>query len=456
MKRRYRIACFVCCLALSFPLCAQERKKDEEPKPRVDWGQDIDLSNPEVSDPIGPFSKDEPNTASKAVRFTLGHEGSFRTRGEQGVVNNRSWFRIEYSKFFLNSFFVQIDSKLNGFWHNDHRAKAEGKRILFETNTQEAFLQYSGVGAQTSVKAGVQRLIWGESEAGAITDEVSPRNYSELFFIPLEESRIGQFMLNLDHFSANGDWSLFFVPEPKMNKYPLIGTAYYVDPFNGLADIRDEPYGKKRYEYGMRWKKTLGKSDISFMAASLMDNDYIFRMDGVTNAGRLLISRIRQRFALTGTTFNYTEGKFLVKGEMALKSTKGFNDAAFHIIEKDVIDSSLGVTYSLGQSDTTGLEFVNSHVNDWSDRIVSVRQNSNSFVLNTNLFFLSDMLSVNWLLIYSQPYTSYQSSIRTSYKWSDNTIFSLDAHFIAAPDENSSLRPYRDQSQIVLRAQYQF
>ncbi len=457
------MACLVCCLVLSIPLGAQERKETVDPKSQVAPDEDIDLSKAEPSaGNAGAFEHidlsriDKSDASSKAMRSTLGHEGSFRTRGQHGVVNNRSWFRIEYSKFFLDSFFVQIDSKLNAFWSNDHRAKAEDQATLFETNTQEAFLQYSGTGGYTSIKTGVQRLIWGESEAGAITDEVSPRNFSELFFAPLEESRIGQFMLNLDHFSSSGDWSFFFVPNPKFNKYPKSGTAYYVDPFNGLADIRDEPSDKKQYEYGMRWKKTFGKSDISFMAASLVDNDYVFHMDGVTDAGRLLISRLKQRFTLTGVTFNYAKGKYLLKGEVGLKSPKGFNDAAFQIIEKDVIDSSLGLTSSLGQSNTIGLEVVNSYVRNWNNTIVGVPRDTSSLVLNTTLFFFNNTLSVNWLTIYNRPFTSYQSSVRTSYKWNDNTTFSVDAHVIDVPDKNSSLRPYRDQDQIVFRVQYQF
>jgi hypothetical protein len=456
-----RTAALVCSLVLSFPLGAQERgaadaKSQVEPAEGVDAPNAGASSQPEYPESIDLSKEDKSDPASKAMRFSLGHEGSFRTAGAQDVVNNRSWLRIEYSKFFLDSLFVQIDSKLNGYWKNDHRARAEDKRALFESNTQEAFLQYSAAGGQTAIKAGVQRLIWGESEAGAITDEVSPRNFSELFFIPLEESRIGQFMLNVDHFSSSGDWSFFYVPNPKFNKYPKTGTAYYFDPFNGLAVIRDRPSDKKQHEYGTRWKKTFGKSDFSLMAASLIDNDHVLRMDGVSAAGSPLISRLQERFTLTGATFNYTQGDFLLKGEVGLKFPKRFNDAASQVVERNVIDSSLGATYSLGQSNTIGLEIVNSHVRNWNNNIVGVPRNTNSLVLNTNFLFFNDALSVNWLTIYSQPFSSYQSSVRTSYKWNDNTTFSVDAHVLGVPDKSSRLHKYRDQDQIAFRVQYQF
>ncbi|UXY16142.1 hypothetical protein N8I74_03745 [Chitiniphilus purpureus] len=390
---------------------------------------------------------------SQPMRITLAHEDALRL-DDADLVNHRSWFRLEYARHFLDSFFAQLDTKLNAFWGNDHRARAEDRHLLLESHTQEAFLQYSPVGSDTSVRAGVQRLIWGESEGGAITDEVSPRNLSELFFIPLEESRIGQFMFNLDHFSDSGDWSLFFVPRPKFNKYPRPGTAYHVEAFE-RAVIRDET-GDSEYEYGMRWKKTFGKSDIALMAASLIDNDYVFRMDGATGSGDPVFSRLAQRFTLAGVAFNYVNGKFLFKGEMAIKSSKAFNDSESRLVEKDVVDGAFGITYALGQSDTIGIEFVNSHVRGWDGQLAGVRRNSGSWILNANFFFLNDTLTVNWLTIYGRPFESHQSSLRTSYKWSDNTTLHVDAHLIDVPDANSPLWPYRKQDQVFFRIQYQF
>lgn len=444
MKKAGRMTVLFCCLVASPLLWAQERKNTAASISSAEQAENIDVSK-----------ADESDTATKALRFTASHEASLGGAA-RGIVNNRSWFRVEYSKFFLDSFFVQVDSKLNAYWAKDHRALAKDKRVLAETNTPEAFLQYSAAGGRTSVKAGVQRLIWGESEAGAITDEVSPRNLSELFFVPLEESRIGQFMVNLDHFSKLGDWSFFFVPRPKFNKYPKVGTAYHIDPFNGLADLHDDPASKKHGEYGMRWKRTFGQSDVSLMAASLIDNDYVLRADAVSATGRQSISRLKKRFTLTGATFNHAAGKFLFKGEIGLKSPKWFNDSALQIVSKDVIDSSLGVTYSLGQSNTLGVELVNSHVRKWGEHIASIQKNTRSLVLNTNFFFLNDTLSVNWLTLYSQPFSAYQSSIRASYKWRDDTTFSVDAHLLDVPDRRSPLHGYRDRDQIVFRLQHQF
>jgi len=463
MKKQGRIAsaASLCCIVLSFPLHAEEEKKIAAESSLVELPGDIDLSmavdifDIDVASEAASDEMSISDAVNKPLRLTLGHEASVKTSANHGLVNNRSSIRLEYSKFFLESFFAQFDTKLNAYWSNDHRAEAKDKKVQTETITPEAFLQYSEPNGSTSIKLGVQRMIWGESEGGAITDVVSPRNSSEMFLTRLEESRIGQFMLNVDQFSSSGDWSFFFIPNPKFNKYPKEGTAYYSDPFAGNAYIQtaNDP---SEHEYGLRWKRYFGRSDISLMAASLMDNDYLYRLDAINPTGKMMISRLKQRFRLAGGTFNYAEGKFLIKGEVAFKSPKGFNDAAYQIIKKDVIDFSLGLTYSLGKADTIGLELVNSHVSNWGDQIVSSPRNSSSLILNGNFFFLHETLTVNWLTHYTRPYTSYLSSLRTSYKWTDDTTFSVDLHYINVPDKRNALYPVRDMSQIVFRVQYQF
>lgn len=396
---------------------------------------------------------DTANPATRGDRSSVGYEISL---GDHGVVNNRSWFRLEYSKFFLESFFVRLDSKLNAFIGDDHRAQAADKSVAFENITPEAFVQYSRPGANTAFRAGVQKLIWGESEGGAITDEVTPRNLSELFFIPLEESRIGQPMLNVDTFIPAGDFSAFYVPKAKFNKYPERDTAYYVDPLGGAADLRDATGEGDLHEFGGRWKKTFGRSDVSLMAASLVDNDYAYRADGVSASGRPQVARFGQRFRMLGAAFNYVKGDVQLKGEVGYKSPRAFNDAAFGVIEKDVIDSAFGVTYSLGQSNTIGVELVNSHIADWERTIVGVPRNSASAVVNANLFFWNETLSMNWLTIYTRPYRSLTSSLRTSYKWDDATTVSVDLHAIDVPDDRSGLFRFRDRGQVFFRIQRQF
>lgn len=412
---------------------------------------------PDLNDTDG-FSLDLPEgegtEGPRHLRFSLGHEFSLRTRKPSDIVNNRTWGRVEYSRFFDGGFYARLDTKLNAYWSRDHRARAVDRTMKFEQSTPEAYLQYSPPSGRISMKLGVQRMIWGESEAGAITDEVSPRNLSELFFVPLEESRLGQMMVAVDHYSSLGDLTAFFVPRARFNKYPSSGSAYYTDPFGDQADVHDDL--GSRHEFGMRWRRATSGSDYSVMAASLIDNDPVYRFDGMDSDGRMRIAKQGQRFTMLGTAFNHAMGRYLLKGEVAYKTGKAFNNAELGLIRKDVIDASLGVTYSLGQSNTVGVELVNRHVLGWTPDVASAPRNTTSIVLNTTLMFLNETLTVNWLTIYNRPYTSWQSSLRTSYKWSDNLTYSLDLHAMRVSDERSGLYPNRRDHQVFLRAEYKF
>lgn len=400
-------------------------------------------------------SDDSPLWSALApARFTLKHELANQISEPYGVANNRTSFRVEYEKHFLEDFYLQFDSKITAFWGEDHRAQASADDVFFESSSRDAYLQFSK--ANTSVKLGRQILIWGESDAGAVTDVISPRNFSELFFISLEESRISQFMLNVDQFSSSGDWSVFYVPDAQFNEYPEPGTAYFIDPFAGVAEVRGRD--EDLPEYGLRWKKTFGRSDLSLMAARLIDNDIALRQDGFTEDGRLLLRKVRQRFDMIGATLNYATGDFLYSVEIANKSPKAFNNAALEVVEKDVIDASVRVECSIGKGGghSISLEAVNKHVRDWSESIERTPRNTNSLVLGWNNTFFNENLTVNLLSVYTEPYESLQHSLFLTYKWSDRISVNLDVFYATVDDRRSDLYPYRKQNNAVFKFLYQF
>lgn len=386
--------------------------------------------------------------------FTLKHEIASRINRPHDTVNNRTSFRIEYEKFFLDDFYLRFDTKLTAFWGSDHRAQAEGDSVFFENSSRDAYVQYSK--GDTSFKLGRQILIWGESDGGAITDVISPRNFSELFFISLEEARIGQFMATADHFSPAGNWSFFYVPDAQFNEYPEPGTAYYLDPFQGAAVVRGRDTDQG--EYGLRWKRTFGRSDVSVMAAHLVDNDLSLRAAGVAADGRPLILRERQRFDMLGSTFNYASGNWLFSGELAAKSPKALGTAEFHLLDRSLIDASLRGEYALGKGGThsVSLELTNSHVLDWTPLIAGTPRNTASLVLGWNNTFFNENLTASLLSVYSKPYTSLQHSLFLAYKWNDRVSFNLDLFYLDVDDRRSSLFGYKRDNNAVFRILYQF
>lgn len=402
-----------------------------------------------------PPDKSSGGSVLPGARFSLTHEFAARLKGAHEVSNNRTPFRVEYEKHFLDDYYLHFDVIETALWGNDHRARARGTGLFTESTVRDAYVQFSK--ANTSVKLGRQILIWGESDAGAITDVISPRDLSELFFISLEKSRISQFMLTVDQFSRFGDWGLFYIPRPKFNRLPEQGDVYFVDPFNGGAETRTRD--RTMPEYGLRWKKTFGRSDFSVMAARLVDNDYALHQDGLTSGGKLLITREPQRFNMVGATFNLARDRFLISGEIAKKSPKAFIDpASLQVVNKDAVDTSLRVEYLLGNAGNhaVSLEAVNDHVLHWSNDIFPTAKNTNTLVLGWRNSFLNDTLSANWLTVYNGTHTSFMHSLFLTYKLNDRIALSLDAFNLNVKDRNNPLTPYRGQNNAVFRVTTRF
>jgi hypothetical protein len=375
------------------------------------------------------------------MRVTLTQELSAKVTSPERIVKNRSSAELEYSKYFNNDFFVQFDGKAIDFLPEDHRHDAEGTDV----EVSRAYVQTSF--GQTSLKAGIQVLPWGESLVAPITDEVSPRDNRELFNFNLEELRVGQPMVVAENYSNAGRWSVFWIPEPAFNKNPVKGTEYYFDPFT-YAPGNQGPYGP---EYGASWRKNFGGADVTLMGASLLDNDYALRM----NANGT-VSQVRDRFSMAGAVFTYAFKDFVLRGEAAYKSPKAYDDSALQIVKRNAFDVSAGFDYRWSSSLTLSAEAVDQHIVRWSGDIQTFPADRQTILLSLTKLLMNDDLSINVLDFYTAPYHSNLAMLVTSLKWDDHLTFGLNLVYPHTSDPRSGLWPVRDEKQIAFKVEYQF
>lgn len=388
-------------------------------------------------------------TLLQPARFTLKHEHSYKTKEPSQTVNNRSSARLEYSKFFGTYFFLQFDTKLNIFYKSDHRAKAEEKDTFFESNTKEAYLQSSI--KNTSLKAGLQVIIWGEADGAAVTDVVAPRDQSELFFISLDESRIAQPMIVIDQFSEMGDWTFFYIPAAEYTKVPEKGTQYDLGLLDNFEIEDDKDLGKNSDEMGLRWKKTFGKSDVAIMAASLIENDYKYEMRVL---GTLV--KTKNRYKLLGLAFNYGKGAFLFKGEIAQKSKKAFNNAQYELINKDVVDTALSTEYASSGSYSLLLSLINQRIVDWDKRLIGTDADSGAITISWSNNYLNENLSALLMSSFYYPNEAVIYTFKTEYKYYDDLKFEASLLKLDIKNDESQLWFYRDEERLTFKIQYQF
>lgn len=392
------------------------------------------------------------------MRLGIKYELVYKVAKPDRIMNNRLSYRLEYSKSFFNHFSLHIDTKAFTFLKNDHRARKttfwfndrpKEADISFGGRTREAYLQTSFL--KTSIKAGIQVVVWGESDFATVTNEISRLDYREPLSLNVDELRIGQPMLTIDQYSPFGDWSGFFTPYPQFNEHAKKGTGYYADPFNGSVEYQMETQDESLFEYGLRWKKTFGKSDVSVMAASLINNEYALHMISPD-----VINRSKSRFHMAGLTFNRAVQKFVVRGEVAIKFPKPFNNSAFQIVKKNALDASLGFDYSPSSTLTLSMEAVNYHVMDWNEEILGVPKHNYMVLLVVGKQLMNNDLSINWVGMYNGPYTNFFNVLTTYYNWNDHLTFYLDILVPITNNPSSGLYFYRDQKQVSFKIEYQF
>lgn len=389
------------------------------------------------------------------ARFTLKQELASKIKRPFDSANVRTSFRAEYEKHFIDTFYLRLDGLATAYVGRDHVAKARDQNVVWQTSLREAFLQFSK--GDTSVKLGRQILIWGESEAGVITDVIAPRNFSELVFVSLEASRLSQTMLTVDQYTKWGDFNLFYIPKSRFNKYPEPNTSYYFDPFQGTGNTSTNSSSGR--EYGVRWRKAFSGGDLSVMAASLMDNDYALSLQGFDRNGLMRLRNEPYRFKMVGATFSRTFEGILLSGEVAKKIPRSFIDGSnLQTVKKSELDTAIKAEYSLGNggNHAVSLEVVNKRILDWDSKILPSARNTNSLVLGWRNAFWNDTLNVNFLSVYNQTYPGFQHSLFMDYKLNSNVSLNLDLFYLHIKDKNNELYQYRGQNKAVFRVAYQF
>lgn len=392
------------------------------------------------------------------MRFGISYELTYKFTKPDEVIKNRLSYRLEYSKFLFNKIFLQLDTKLFTFLEGDARSRdltfflnddESEASIAFGSITRNAFAQYSF--GKSNVVVGIQTLAWGESDFAAVTDEINPFDFRDPLNLNIDELRVGQFMFTFNTFSSIGNWSMFFVPSARFNLSPEEGTRFFVDPFPGRDVTFQDDTDNNLFEYGLRWKKTFGKSDISIIATSLIDNNIIQEEINTD-----IISTTKRRYTTLGIGFNYAINNLLIRGEAAVKFPRAYNDINLQVIERNALDATLSFEYAPNSTTTLGLELVNNHILDYTDAIVGFPRNNYSAFFIVGKQFLKNTLEFNCISLLNWPYTTSFSLLSTSYELNDHINLSLDTLIPLTNDERSAFFQFREQQQFALKIQYLF
>lgn len=376
----------------------------------------------------------------------------------RGVRNDRASMRAEYSKYFLAHFYAHLDAKILAFGPGDHRTRGttlwlndepSSAEISFAALVNEAYLQTTL--GPWSLKAGIQAPAWGEFEFIAVTDVICPQDYREPLVVSLDELRMGQPMLILDQYSVLGNLSAFLIPYPLFNEHPMRGTEYDFDPFGGRFQVSGWKRDYQEMEFGLHWKRSFDKSDVSLVAARLLENEPYYRMLATGT-----LKKNVQPYFLAGASVNRAVSKVLLKAEVAAKLDRAFMRSDLEKAERRVIDGALGLTYNWDASTSLTVETSQSRILEWSSQLQGVPRASTTLAGMLRRQFLNDNLSLTWVSMATFPYTTYFHTFNASYLWSDQITVSGEVVWPAPDDERSPIWGLRTQKQFAFRVQHQF
>lgn len=389
-------------------------------------------------------------------RWTLDAWTAYRFRTER-LVSNRLSLRLELEQLWGERWFWRFDGK--SAWnliYNEalypERDYPEAVREEFRwwTSWREGFVQ--GRFGALSLKIGQQVLVWGKADASVVTDLISPRDQTELFSTPVDESRIGQRLLTLDYYpGANQQLTLFLNPDPQVNRYAPAGHEYALSAADaGFVVLPEQlPVFGKEPEFGLRWASTREAVDFSACWAELMDNDPVYvrkrlelqMVGGVPTPVPVLEPQYR-RFRLLGGGAQVGSGDFLWKGEGALWLEKDFVSSAASgdgTTERTVRVLALGMDYSKAAGDQWSLEASSQWIEDWDASLTDTQEQQELVFASWTRRFLHETLAPQVALLHQPSRGEWMLQGELQYDWSDVVQVRMATQSFQVHREDTSL-----------------
>lgn len=381
------------------------------------------------------------------IRYTVQQEASYKFNDPPAVQTNRSSLQVQWDKVLGDGFYAKLDFKYNVFWNQDMRLD-DDESVGDEFRFRNTYLQKNW--GQTSLAIGEQIVVWGETETAVVTDVFSPRNQADFIFTSLEESRLSQLMIKLDHFNRAGQFSFLINPDVEVDTNPF---SAILPPGMALEKNTLDPDP----ELGMRWRKVMGRGDYSLFLADINDNAVVYRLKREEN-NQLVVQDEYSRYQMLGAATNYTSGNAALQVEMAYNHDRSFqttgpyfsgNDGVFN---SDQLQASVALNYTQNATRTWILGLGHQHVFEENPYQPEDFRNMTDLVFSVGEKFRYETLTLSYTLQYQFAQDSAIHNLSSRYQITDNLALQIDGFLL---DGLGADNTYKNRS-LLLRATYSF
>jgi hypothetical protein len=276
----------------------------------------------------------------------------------------------------------QIRAEATGWYDFVYRIKGRGEfggEVLdvyeWQVDTGEVYLT-GPLHQNLDITIGRKIVNWGRSDTFRVVDVVNPLDNKEPGLIDIEDLRRPKAMVKID--ATKGPWSaqVLVIPESRYDRNPPPGSDYFPElpdllpnppipgfelpvlEIDGRSDFKDAP------EVAIKVDGRFSGWDISLYGA------YVDETTRVIDLELIGLRAEANRFGLVGVAGNVTRGAWLFKAELAWKTD--LRVLRFEIgnpipssVDKDRIDSMVGVEYYGRDNLQITLEVLNRHLLNW-------------------------------------------------------------------------------------------
>jgi len=326
-------------------------------------------SSSEADEALDGFDEDQGDTGSAEEQKGLSIDGLSGSISElfaysylgkmphKGLTVAKSTLYLDYEHKFANGWKFKTNAKAyyDALYdlRDRHYTKEEKDAYRSEVRLYDAYVEGS-LRENLDFKAGRQVVVWGRSDTIRITDVLNPLDNRRPALVDIEDLRLPVTMAKLDYYIGKWRITPIAILEQQFTLNPPYGSAFYPAPSRAPDD--------KSY-HDTTWALSIGGEfsgwDLNLYAARIrQDNGYIplpitpqtqIRHDKVT---------------MTGAAFNYLNGSWLLKGELAHFNGLKFTSAPQKSFERT--DGLAGVEYN-GIADTMiSYDFSVRHIHDYT------------------------------------------------------------------------------------------
>lgn len=363
----------------------------------------------------------------------------------RSYISSRTRARVEASiKSDQTGAFVSFNAVKNGIVESEDGF-----------NLHEAYLSYYS--DYLELTAGKQIIIWGAADGFAVTDIVSPKDYSEFLARDFDDMRLGVDSVRMRY--LGGDFTLEGVFIPVFTPAEVPYTNDLSDEDNpwaydlGSAVLTDPDLPGTRIsnsEYGLRGVMRNSSFDAALSCLYTWEDMGVLRMN---EEGEFY--QKYYRMLMVGSEVSVPVSEVVVRAECALYAGKHYaeDDITEDTASKNVLNSIIGVDYSPGDNWSLSTQIYNVTILAYSDDLSS-DQYTTYHTVSVSKKVLRETLTLSTMLFYGYVNGDYYDRTYASYVLTDD--LSLTAGLDLFGGEGGSFGAHKDNSQVFGKIKYGF